>query len=251
METRLKNRDRPYFWKIGTDPIFRVLRKIGSVPIFLAALAAHADTSCKVIDPELQGLYTGRCVNGLAEGYGVASGIAEYRGGFKAGKKDGEGVKTWPNGDRYEGSFVDDEKEGYGKYSWGRGPWEGESYEGEYHDDRRDGQGTYRWPTGDVYSGSWKDDKIAGYATPMMLAQRKFRAESLEAVGKVGQKVCRAMTVGIARHEWVDGVVVKVQAGQVAVRIDQPGTFGESIGGAELRKGEVIWDEPYGWTPCY
>jgi len=46
---RLKNRDRPYFCK-GT--------KNGSVPIFLAiflhALAAHADPSCKVLDPELQ-----------------------------------------------------------------------------------------------------------------------------------------------------------------------------------------------------
>ncbi len=241
-----KNRDRPYFWKSakkGSVPIF--------LPIFLVALAAHADPACKVIDPELRGVYSGPCVNGLAEGYGIATGIAEYRGDFKAGKKDGQGVKTWPNGDRYEGGFKNDVKDGFGKYSWGRGPWQGESYAGEFRDDRREGQGTYRWPTGDVYTGPWKDDKIAGYATPMMLAQRKFREESLEAVAKVGQKVCRAMPVGIARHEWIDGVVVKVQSEQVAVRIDEPGTFGEVIGGTELKKGEVIWDEPYGWTPCY
>ena len=45
--------------------------------------------------------------------------------------------------------------------------------------------------------------------------------------------------------------VVKVEDERVAVRIDEPGTFGEAIGGAELKKGETIWDEPYGWTPCY
>ena len=48
-----------------------------------------------------------------------------------------------------------------------------------------------------------------------------------------------------------DGVVVKVRDAQVAVKIDQPGTFGETLGGTELKKGEIIWDEPYGWTPCY
>ena len=133
---------------------------------------------------------------------------------------------TWcsPTPDRRgasEGSFADDKKEGYGKYSWGRGPWEGESYEGEYHDDKRDGQGTYRWPTGDVYSGPWKDDRIAGNATPMMLAQRTFREESLKAVAKVGQKVCRAMPVGVTLQEFVKGVVVQVKGEQVAVRILQ------------------------------
>jgi len=237
--------------KIGTDPIISLCRKIGSVPIFLFALAAHAAPECKVLDPELQGVYSGPCANGLAEGYAIATGSAEYHGEFKAGKKDGQGVKTWPNGDRYEGGFADDRKEGVGKYTWGRGPWQGESYEGAFRDDRREGFGTYRWSTGDVYSGPWKDDVIAGNATPMMLAQRKFKEESVKAVAVVGQKVCRAMPVGIAKHEWVYGVVVQAEEERVAVRIDEPGTFGEAIGGAELKKGEVIWDEPYGWTPCF
>jgi hypothetical protein len=49
----------------------------------------------------------------------------------------------------------------------------------------------------------------------------------------------------------VKGEVVQVQGKLVAVKIDEPGTHGESIAGAVLKKGEVIWDEPYGWTPCY
>jgi len=94
-----------------------------------------------VIDPELRGSYAGPCVNGLAEGQGVAAGTAEYRGEFKAGRKNGKGAKTWPSGDRYEGEFVEDRKEGVGAYTWGRGPWQGERYEGSFLNDRRQGFG--------------------------------------------------------------------------------------------------------------
>ncbi|HUJ87516.1 MAG TPA: hypothetical protein VLX30_11760 [Burkholderiales bacterium] len=219
---------------------------------FLLAILSFPSwaAGCRVIDPELQGGYAGPCVNGLAEGEGYASGIASYRGHFKAGMKDGRGVKSWPNGDRYEGEFVHDRKQGRGTYRWGRGPWQGERYEGEFDDDKRNGEGTYRYANGDVYSGEWKDDVPVGAPTPMMLAQRRFRAESRKAVAKPGQKVCRAMPVGIALREWVRGTVVAVEGDNVGVRIEQPGSHGETISGVELRKGEVVWDAPYGWTPC-
>src|SRR5688500_16617172 len=67
-------------------------------PIFFRH-AVHAQSPCRVLDPELQGSYRGPCVNGLAEGEGAASGAAEYRGSFRGGRKHGHGVKTWPNGD--------------------------------------------------------------------------------------------------------------------------------------------------------
>ena len=57
--------------------------------------------------------------------------------------------------------------------------------------------------------------------------------------------------VGHEQHGERFGVVVQAEEERVAVRIDEPGTYGEAIGGAELKKGEVIWDEPYGWTPCF
>ena len=90
-----------------------------------------------------------------------------------------------------------------------------------------------------------------GAPTPMMLAQRRFRAESRKAVAKPGQKVCRAMKVGIAGREWVRGTVVGVSGGMVGVRIAEPGSHGETISGVEITKGEVVWDSPYGWTPCW
>ncbi len=211
---------------------------------------AFAAENCKVLDPELQGAYSGPCKNGLAEGTGISSGIADYSGQFKAGKKHGRGVKTWPNGDRYEGEFADDFKHGTGKYVWGRGAWQGESYEGAYRADRRHGFGVYRWASGDVYSGTWENDVITGPPTPMMAARATSEQETRTAVKKIGQKVCRRMQMGIANHEWIDGVVAAVNEAQVGVRIENPGRYGHMIRGVGIRRGEVLWDDPTEWTPC-
>ena len=223
--------------------------KILGYLIFFFAAAAFGQ-QCRVLDPELQQEYSGPCVDGLAEGVGVARGIAEYRGSFRAGRKHGRGAKSWPNGDRYEGEFAEDRKHGAGTYTWGRGPWEGERYAGNYAADKREGSGEYRWPSGDVYRGPWKDDAIAGPATPMMIARAKFEEEARAAV-KAGQKVCRAMPVGTAARDWVRGTVVETSGEHVAVRIEDPGVYAHVINNIEARSGAVVWDSPTGWTPCY
>jgi hypothetical protein len=222
------------------------------VAVLLFALSPEtAAQGCRVLDPELQGWYAGACVNGLAEGFGQAGGTSEYRGEFSAGKKHGRGVKTWPNGDRYEGTFVEDFREGEGTYAWGRGPWAGESYRGAYLRDRRHGFGTYRWTTGDVYAGPWENDIATGPPTPMMLANRTFLKEARAAVAKEGQKVCRQIAVGIAERDWVRGTVVALNEDKVGIRIDDPGRHLHVISNAEARKGEVVWDLPQEWTPCF
>ena len=228
------------------------MRKIGSVPIlfFLLCNPVWAQ-SCRVLDAELQGSYAGPCVNGLAEGYGTARGVARYEGEFRAGRKHGKGIKLWPNGDRYEGEFVEDRKEGVGVYTWGRGPWAGERYEGQYLADRRHGQGTYRWPSGDVYSGPWENDAIAGPATQMMVARAKHQEEARAAVAKIGQKVCREVPIGIGERDWVSGVVVALTEDKVGVRLTDAGQHPHVVGGVELRRDEVTWDAPEAWTPCW
>lgn len=210
--------------------------------LFLPALAFG---QCRVMDPELQGAYTGPCVNGLAEGVGIATGAAEYRGAFKAGLKHGKGVKTWPSGDRYEGEFVADRKEGFGTYTWGRGPWQGERYEGQFVEDRRHGFGVYRWASGDSYAGTWEADRPTGPATEMMAARGKFAEEARAAVAKQGQKVCREMRVGIGGRDWVRGAVVDIEGDHVGVRIDDPGEH------KHYPVGEVVWDLATAWTPCW
>jgi len=217
--------------------------------LFLASLALAQE--CKVQDPELQGAYSGRCVDGLAEGMGVASGIAEYTGEFKAGRKHGKGVKTWANGDRYEGDFFEERIEGFGTYTFGRGPWAGESYTGEYVGGKRHGHGVYRWASGDVYSGPWREDVPVGPPTAMMLAQAKHREESRAAVAQPGQKVCREVAVGIGGRDWIRGTVLAVnEERQVAVRIDEIGPQ-NPLGALGLKPGVFVWAAAEQWTPCY
>jgi hypothetical protein len=210
--------------------------------LMIFSVGVHAQT-CRVLDPELQKSYSGPCVNGLAEGEGVATGTAEYRGGFKEGRKHGRGVKTWPNGDRYEGEFAADNKDGYGVYEWGKGPWEGERYDGGFAADRRQGYGIYWWPGGDFYAGPWQADQPTGPGTEMMRARARHAEEARAAVAKDGQKVCREVPPG--GRDWVRGVVVGIEGEHVGVRIDDPGAHGR------MPKGEVVWDLARAWTPCW
>jgi hypothetical protein len=246
-----ENRGQTPTGKSGSDPDFLGW---GLTPIFLLTLLVAFPAwgqQCRVIDPELQRAYRGPCVNGLAEGEGEASGIAEYRGGFRAGRKHGKGVKSWQNGDRYEGEFHEDQKHGAGVYTWGRGPWAGERYEGQYVQDKREGFGVYRWPSGDVYRGPWKEDAFAGPPTEMMIARAKFIEEARAAVAKPGQKVCREVAVGIGERDWLRGTVLDTSAEHVAVRIEDPGRQSHFVGTQEAKPGAVVWDEPTRWTPCY
>lgn len=219
--------------------------------VALFPLGASAQTGCRVLDPELAGIYQGGCKDGLADGYGEAKGAAEYRGDFRAGKKHGRGVKTWRSGDRYEGEFVEDRKEGTGKYTWSaRGASAGESYSGGYRHDRREGYGVYEWPSGDRYAGPWAEDAITGTPTPMMIARARAKTETLAAVGKPGIKVCRALQVGIAVRDWIRGEVTAVDADRIAVRIDDPGRQPHAIDNHLLVKGMTLWSEAAEWTPC-
>jgi hypothetical protein len=210
------------------------MRKVTVTLFLLLASVAHAQ-ECRVLDPELQESYAGPCVDGLAEGHGIARGSAEYQGEFKAGRKHGKGVKTWANGDRYEGEFAEDRREGHGTYTWGRGPWQGERYEGGFAQDRRSGYGEYRYSSGDVYRGEWQDDAAIGPPTEMMRARAKFEEEALAAVGKPGTRVCREIAVGIGGRDWERGVVEEVKGNQVAVRVG----------------GELRWDRASAWLPCF
>lgn len=224
---------------------------VGLPALALFPLAAGAQNSCRVLDPELVGIYQGGCKDGLAEGYGEAKGIAEYKGGFHAGRKQGKGIKTWPTGDRYEGAFVADRKEGYGEYVWSpRGPSAGERYWGDYLNDRRHGHGVYQWPSGDRYDGVWANDAIAGMPTPAMISRARAKTETLAAVAQPGVRVCRALPVGIAVRDWIRGEVLEVDAERIAVRIDDPGRQPHAIHGRPLAKGLTFWSEAADWTPC-
>ena len=92
--------------------------RLAFAAMLLSVALAGAAADCRVVDSELQGTYTGPCVNGLAQGQGTAAGTARYTGEFVEGRKQGAGHKEWPNGDRYEGEFLNDLKHGHGIYVW-------------------------------------------------------------------------------------------------------------------------------------
>ena len=213
---------------------------------------ARAQSACKVLDPELQGSYSGGCVNGLAEGVGEARGRALYSGEFRAGRKHGKGVKSWPStGDRYEGHFVDDRKEGTGMYAWGgRSLSAGERYTGGYLDDRRHGYGVYEWPNGERYQGAWEKDTPTGPPTRGMIARARAQAERAAVVGIAGAKVCRQMKVGVAIEDVIRATVVAREGDTLRVRIDDAGRFEHVLGEREVRKGEVLVDSLRSWVPC-
>jgi hypothetical protein len=80
--------------------------------------------------------WSGACgPDGLATGQGIEefrqrSNVARYEGEFHAGKKNGTGTLTWPNGNRYSGTWRDGRAHGTGKFTQANGAY----YEGAWED---------------------------------------------------------------------------------------------------------------------
>lgn len=107
---------------------------------------------CKVLDPNLEGVYTGDCKNGKASGLGKAVGKYSYEGEFKAGLPEGKGELTDDLGVLYKGNF----KKG-----------------------KRDGEGTLYFKDS-IQNGFWKNDKYIGlYEAPYKVVNKTFMVSSL------------------------------------------------------------------------
>ncbi len=82
-------------------------------------------------------------------------------------------------------------------------------------------------------------------------ARNLFETAAQAAVAKLGIKVCRMLTVGISEQDWIKGVVVDADAGQLRVRIDDSGRFPHVIDGVAIARGTIIRDKPSLWAPCF
>ncbi|WP_374536434.1 MORN repeat-containing protein [Chitinimonas taiwanensis] len=191
--------------------------------IITTATQVHAN--CKVLDPELQGHYSGDCSSaGFAEGFGEASSSdSSYKGYFKNGKKHGQGVKTWhKTGDQYRGEFHDDYRQGWGIYTWGtQSPWAGQSHEGEYLKDQREGFGVYFWPNGDKFSGQWKAGLRHGESY-MEIRKRKAAALAM-ASATPNQTYCAMRKEGIASRRLIAAKLIHVTDQQIMLALEEPG----------------------------
>ena len=83
--------------------------------------------------------------------------IIFYIGHYKKGKKHGDGIYEWKNGDKYEGEFKNDMKDGKGIYYYSNG----DIYDGYFKMDKIDGNGTYTWANKISYKGLFKNNLVA------------------------------------------------------------------------------------------
>jgi hypothetical protein len=106
--------------------------------------------------------YSGGVEDGLFKGRGIyinnpkgPFGGQRYEGGFRAGRRDGEGVMNYQNGDRYVGEFKADKKNGKGTLFFASGA----KFIGTFKDGKRNGEGTLYASSGSIErEGRWKDD---------------------------------------------------------------------------------------------
>ena len=122
----------------------------------------------------------GDCVNG--KGTMVYSTGHIYTGGFKNGKRDGEGFMKLPGDRTLKGRFQDNTISGTFTYPDGRvfiGQWEflerngrgtlkypdGRVYEGEFTSGLRNGKGVMTWPSGRWYEGDFVSGQRIGKCT--------------------------------------------------------------------------------------
>lgn len=92
--------------------------RLGLITIFVCSrLIVCSQENCKVLKPEIEGTYKGKCKNGLAHGKGLATGIDSYEGFFVRGLPQGQGTYTWSNGNIYNGEWIEGMRHGTGKYT--------------------------------------------------------------------------------------------------------------------------------------
>jgi hypothetical protein len=85
------------------------------LPFYLVHAQENGD--CKVLVPNLEGIYKGGCKDGLAHGKGIASGTDAYTGTFKNGLPNGKGTYSWASGDYYKGDWKLGKREGIGVFT--------------------------------------------------------------------------------------------------------------------------------------
>jgi hypothetical protein len=128
-----------------------------TVVFFICYTVTNAQSSCKVLKPEIAGSYTGSCKQGFADGEGEAKGEDYYKGNFAKGLPEGKGTYIWKNGAVYKGEWRKGMRNGNGTYT----------SKGESKDT--------------VLSGKWRNDIFIGNPN----SSQQYLVEYRNGVGRV------------------------------------------------------------------
>lgn len=86
----------------------------------------------------------------------------EYKGEYQNGKRHGEGVVIYENGDKHFGSWKDGKRHGEGNINYN----DGTQFKGFWKDDKRSGDGVYiieiHGTRKDIYNFTFKNDEVIG-----------------------------------------------------------------------------------------
>jgi hypothetical protein len=124
---------------------------------------------CEIILPEEDAVASleaelAPLANDVNAWYTIEDGKERYKGEWKNGLPNGNGIKHCYKTDSYlKGNFVDGFLNGYGKQTFEQ-TWEKTQpyYEGEFNRNNYDGKGEYHYGDGDYYKGNWKNNKYHG-----------------------------------------------------------------------------------------
>ena len=72
-----------------------------------------------------------------------------YSGAWNEGKKNGYGIQTWTDGDKYEGQFKNNLMHGQGVYSFASGT----VHSGAWERGNKHGYAVVTWANGNQYEG--------------------------------------------------------------------------------------------------
>lgn len=137
-------------------------------PAHAGEWATDPENGCQAWNPKPQAnetiSWSGACVDGKAEGFGVHKFLVNGETQrtcechFVAGRQNGKGVASYPNGSRLEANFVNDVPEGKGSLLWA----DGSRYEGDFLQGKRTGKGQLAFASGNRYEGDFLEGKLHG-----------------------------------------------------------------------------------------
>ncbi len=82
-----------------------------------------------------------------------------YTGGWRRGRREGEGRTVFRDGRVYRGGYGADRESGRGTVTWPNG----DRFEGFYKAGRREGSGRLVFAVGGRREGEWKEDRLEGF----------------------------------------------------------------------------------------